>query len=261
MKASALAEELKIEYKKQQKGTLFKKLVQQLVDKIQKGVGVPPATCSEAGAQPTSENDADILLPDENVKPANVDKFVDITMSQFDVNAPDQPESDDNAITLVPDFVVAKFKIFAENNFKAGIESLGYLFGKKVHIAKYKRELWVVECLFLPLQTGTKDTCQVSSSHRAERVVELCEKSKWELVGWIHTHPTYDAFLSSVDQHMHFMWQRDNKDCVAAVVGRDGNTQFFRLSDAGMDFIPKCTGDGPDGFHVHPPDMFERELQ
>jgi len=271
MKCAELAPELKVEYKKQPKHSLVTKLLEQLVDNIKKeqladsskaggqhGAGVPPAACSEAGGQPASEDNF-LLIPDEHVEPPDVGagKVVDVTWSQFAVGEEHQVETDDNALMLVPEFVVAKFKVFAERNFLDGIESLGMLFGKKTFLAKYKRELWVVECLFLPLQTGTKDTCQVSPSHKGERVVEVCEKSKLQLVGWIHTHPTYDAFLSSVDQHMQYAYQREMEHCVAAVVSKDGITKFFRLTDAGMDFNASCKGVGPDGFHEHPGGMFE----
>ena len=37
------------------------------------------------------------------------------------------------------------------------------------------------------------------------------------MVGWIHTHPAYDVFLSSVDMHNQYEYQKMLKEFIAIV--------------------------------------------
>ena len=50
------------------------------------------------------------------------------------------------------------------------------------------------------------------------------------MLGWIHTHPDYNAFLSSVDLHNHYLYQCMMAESIAIVVservqfrGQEGN--------------------------------------
>jgi len=38
------------------------------------------------------------------------------------------------------------------------------------------------------------------------------------MLGWIHTHPDYNAFLSSVDLHNHYLYQCMMAESIAIVV-------------------------------------------
>ena len=38
------------------------------------------------------------------------------------------------------------------------------------------------------------------------------------MLGWIHTHPDYNAFLSSVDLHNHYLYQCMMPESIAIVV-------------------------------------------
>ena len=46
-------------------------------------------------------------------------------------------------------------------------------------------------------------------------LVELLANNGERVVGWIHSHPTWEANLSSVDQHMQCLLQRDDPRIVA----------------------------------------------
>ena len=50
------------------------------------------------------------------------------------------------------------------------------------------------------MQVGTSDTC---STDREEEIWSYCESHGVCVLGWIHTHPSQTAFLSSVDLHTH----------------------------------------------------------
>jgi hypothetical protein len=199
----------------------------------------------------------DSQLPGEQASASQL-QGRDITAVQFErVQAAETQTAtcDADAEILVPAFVTAKFKVYAERSFSKGIESLGILLGQRLRVPRFKRELWVVECLFIPQQSGTKDTCKVTPAHDPELLLRKCLEHGWQALGWIHTHPTYDAFLSSVDQHMQFHHQSTGPHCVAAVVGKDGNTEFFKLTEDGMNFIATCH---TSGFHEHPAGMVEK---
>ncbi len=52
------------------------------------------------------------------------------------------------------------------------------------------------------------------------QMLEIMEANAWVLVGWVHTHPTFDAYLSSIDQHMAFCIQRDLSAAFSIVIDK-----------------------------------------
>ena len=73
------------------------------------------------------------------------------------------------------------------------------------------------------------------------------QKSGVTQVGWIHTHPLYDAFLSSIDVHTQYSIQKDASQAVAIVCATKKNQiGYYRLTDMGMSAVSKCS---QDGFH------------
>ena len=82
-------------------------------------------------------------------------------------------------------------------------------------------------------------------------------------LGWVHTHPSQDAFLSSVDLHTHLGYQQLLPESVAVVVAPRCNNAFavFRLTDgeacaagrapvSGIDVIAACDERGFHASHV-----------
>ena len=68
-------------------------------------------------------------------------------------------------------------------------------------------------------------------------------------IGWIHTHPTQTAFLSSVDLHTQYSYQALLKEAVAVVCAPTyGTNKWFRLTEVGMRIVGGCS---MDGFHEH----------
>ena len=45
----------------------------------------------------------------------------------------------------------------------------------------------------------------------------ICSREDIIMVGWIHTHPAYDVFLSSVDMHNQYEYQKMLKEFIAIV--------------------------------------------
>ena len=58
--------------------------------------------------------------------------------------------------------------------------------------------------LIIPKQEGTGNT--VHTTHE-EELYFYCEAQGLIMLGWIHTHPSQDCFMSSVDIHTHCGYQ------------------------------------------------------
>ena len=134
------------------------------------------------------------------------------------------------------------FAALAEVNTEVNVETVGILAG-------YLRDTtsFIVTHLIIPNQHGTHDTCEVLNDELMPAML-----SDLELVqlGWIHTHPKYEAFLSSVDLHTHFSYQMMLPESIAIVWApiSTPNYGIFTLTTDGMAEIENCT---QRGFHLH----------
>ena len=99
----------------------------------------------------------------------------------------------------VPEDLISKFLEIAKANSDRNIETLG-TFGGQLCNNKFR-----VTHLLIPKQQGQSDSCTMEGY---EDVLELHEKENLTLLGWIHTHPAYSVFLSSVDMHNQYERQR-----------------------------------------------------
>ena len=76
------------------------------------------------------------------------------------------------------------------------------------------------------------------------------------VIGWIHLHPNFSAFLSSIDQHMQTDIQGSLPQAIAIVVdGRSNLSKVFRMTPEGIAFCKSCK---KDGFHEHPEGLYEQ---
>lgn len=108
--------------------------------------------------------------------------------------------------------------------------------------------------IILPPQTGQPDDCEVTDD---EALLGYCLKHQLTAVGWIHTHPSQDCFLSALDLHTHAGYQSCLPEAIAIVVApRDARCTMavFRLTDGdglgqgGLQLIQACER---RGFHPH----------
>jgi len=144
----------------------------------------------------------------------------------------------------VPSILMAKFISIAEPNTRANIETCGVLAGK---LAQNKFQ---ITHLIIPKQSGTADSCTTTGE---EAIFDYQEKYSLITLGWIHTHPTQTAFLSSVDLHTQLSYQLMLPEAIAIVISPKYNeTGIFSLTpDHGLNFIANCR---EQGFHPHPKD-------
>ena len=135
----------------------------------------------------------------------------DSTASQSAISIEDSTIVDD--IELPEDFV-AEFNFAAFKNSEDGKETGGFICGDK--------ETLSATTLFIPKQRGydTYFACEYGGEAECWKYME---DRKLTILGFIHTHPTFSAFLSSIDLHMAFQIQKDIPGAIAIVVStRDG---------------------------------------
>lgn len=149
----------------------------------------------------------------------------------------------------VPSKMLDLFLQLAQKNTSNNIETCGILAGK------LRQNRIIITHLLIPKQYGSSDSCTTDNE---EDLFYYQSKHDLITVGWIHTHPSQTAFLSSVDLHTHYSYQLMMSEAIAIVCApRYSQTGFFRLTpNYGVDFIANCR---QKGFHPHPsdPPLFE----
>uniref|UniRef100_A0A672REL9 STAM binding protein b n=1 Tax=Sinocyclocheilus grahami TaxID=75366 RepID=A0A672REL9_SINGR len=121
----------------------------------------------------------------------------------------------------VPAELCGKFLRLANNNTIRAVETCGILCGR------LNRNAFTVTHVIVPKQCGGPDYCDTENEEELFLV-----QDQYDLItlGWIHTHPTQTAFLSSVDLHTHCSYQ-------------------MMLPESFAIEISTCT---QKGFHPHP---------
>ncbi|CAI5448415.1 unnamed protein product [Caenorhabditis angaria] len=157
-------------------------------------------------------------------------------------NKPGAPVTESFGKTMaVPSDLVDKFLAACENNTLRNVETCGILGGSLV------RDRFVITHVVLPKQSGTSDGC---SSEDDVGVATVLSSNNLLSLGWIHTHPSQTAFLSSVDLHTHHGYQQMMEESIAIVCAPSHNSVgTFVLTSEGMTSIGNCD---QRGFHPHP---------
>ncbi|XP_053574105.1 STAM-binding protein [Bombina bombina] len=140
----------------------------------------------------------------------------------------------------IPRDLCLKFLKLAQNNTQRAVETCGILCGKLM-----QNEFTVTHVL-VPKQSGGPDYCNTENE---EDLFLIQDQHGLLTLGWIHTHPTQTAFLSSVDLHTHCSYQMILPESIAIVCSpKFQETGFFKLTDHGMEEISACR---QKGFHPH----------
>ncbi|KAG7387296.1 hypothetical protein PHYPSEUDO_014475 [Phytophthora pseudosyringae] len=147
----------------------------------------------------------------------------------------------------IPAGIIAQFTLLSSPNTNQppyGIETCGILAG-----ILHDRKL-VITTLIIPKQEGSSDMCTMTNE---EELYDFCFSNELLTLGWIHTHPKQDCFLSSVDVHTQCGFQSILPEAVAIVVAPSDphkNVGVFRLTEpSGLQLIQNCN---MTGFHTHP---------
>uniref|UniRef100_A0A7I4FQ00 MPN domain-containing protein n=1 Tax=Physcomitrium patens TaxID=3218 RepID=A0A7I4FQ00_PHYPA len=92
-----------------------------------------------------------------------------------------------------------EFMRLSKANTTRNLETCGVLAGS------LKKGVFYVCTLIVPKQEATSDSCQTINE---EEIFDAQDKRSLFQLGWIHTHPTQSCFMSSIDLHTHYSYQR-----------------------------------------------------
>ncbi|NXJ90556.1 STALP protease, partial [Corythaixoides concolor] len=144
---------------------------------------------------------------------------------------------------ILPRDLCHKFLLLAEANTVRGIETCGILCGKLTY------NEFTITHVIVPKQSAGPDYCDMEN---VEELFGIQDQYDLLTLGWIHTHPTQTAFLSSVDLHTHCSYQLMLPEAIAIVCSpKHNDTGIFRLTNAGMLEVSSCK---KKGFHPHTKD-------
>lgn len=143
---------------------------------------------------------------------------------------------------VLPSRLIQNFLTLAYSNTVSNKETCGILTGK------LEQNKLLITHLLIPQQTGSPDSCLTLNE---KDIFDFQDYHNLITLGWIHTHPTQTAFLSSVDLHTHCSYQLMMAEAIAIVCApKYDETAFFILTpDYGLDYIANCR---ETGFHPHP---------
>lgn len=150
---------------------------------------------------------------------------------------------------FIPKDLVEKFLGIAMKNTNNNIETCGFLAGRLAN------NVFIISHLIIPKQTGTADTC---NTDQEMELFDTIDSLNLITLGWIHTHPSQTAFLSSIDLHTQFGFQIMVPEAVAIVCAPsyNENKMFILTPNFGLKVISDCN---QSGFHMHQnnPPVFE----
>lgn len=109
----------------------------------------------------------------------------------------------------IPQSIIDTFSQLAALNTRRNLETCGVLAGRLSH------DQFTITTLIIPRQTATSDTVAMLGE---EEIFAVQDERDLMTLGWIHTHPTQQCFMSSVDLHTHFPYQLLMAEAVAIVV-------------------------------------------
>ncbi|XP_059179988.1 AMSH-like protease [Centropristis striata] len=141
---------------------------------------------------------------------------------------------------VIPRDLTYRFLLLADSNTARGIETCGVLCGRLTH------NEFMLTHVVIPKQSAGPDFCDMEN---VEELFSFQDQQNLLTLGWIHTHPTQTAFLSSVDLHTHCSYQLMLPEAIAIVCApKHNDTGVFRLSSPGMTEVSGCR---LKGFHPH----------
>jgi len=230
----------------------------------EKGQAIPNSQTRQPSAPITNEVslddielsiNQDVMLSDtpaynRSAKPHQIPTVPDRSMKPSSIlSTPNKHISSVLRRVVVPSILMPTFLSVAQTNTTINVETCGILAGKM------SRDMFTISHLIIPKQSGTSDSCTTQGE---EELFEIQDKENLITLGWIHTHPSQTAFLSSVDLHTQLSYQLMLPEAIAIVCSpRYNETGFFVLTpDYGLDYIGNCR---ETGFHPHPkePPLFE----
>jgi len=143
---------------------------------------------------------------------------------------------------VIPSSLMNQFLDLAQYNTSRNVETCGILAGQLEH------NKFTITHVIVPQQSGTADSCTTDNE---EAIFDYQDRYDLITLGWIHTHPSQTAFMSSVDLHTHCSYQLMLPEAIAIVCSpKHKDTGFYSLTpEFGLNAIASCK---KSGFHPHP---------
>ena len=88
------------------------------------------------------------------------------------------------------------------------LSSFGFLLGTVDEMCEI-----TVAGMYIPEQAGERDKVGQTSEEPNIALLNVCERNNVKVVGWVHSHPTFDAYLSSVDRTSTECWAAWSEEC------------------------------------------------
>ncbi len=171
---------------------------------------------------------------------------------------PSKRTRDNGAIDTVrinTNLALEMFYKHSKTNTYNNIETIAVFGGIRVN--NDGRDEYIVTHIIFPQQKGDGVRVEVTTDGENDLVEIMIEADILQL-GWIHSHPKHDLFLSSVDVHQQFRMQKILSSYFAIVHAPEVNPSscIYSLSDFGMWIIGNCN---KDGFHTHELESFPNQ--
>ncbi|KAA8592476.1 STAM-binding protein-like A [Etheostoma spectabile] len=203
---------------------------------------ISPTPPQSPGGVSGDTNHQNNFPPATNSTPASSQPIVDRSLKPGFLVSPGNNNTMVDALRqlAVPAELCRSFLRLAEANTSRAVETCGILCGK------LNRNAFTITHVIVPKQSGGPDYCDTENE---EELFLIQDQYDLITLGWIHTHPTQTAFLSSVDLHTHCSYQMMLPEAIAIVCSPKFNEiGYFKLTDRGTDEISTCK---QKGFHPH----------
>ena len=89
---------------------------------------------------------------------------------------------------VIPSMLMSRFLELAQSNTNRNVETCGILAGS------LERNKFTITHVIIPQQSGTSDSCTTDNE---EAIFDYQDNHELITLGWIHTHPSQTAFMSS----------------------------------------------------------------
>lgn len=119
-------------------------------------------------------------------------------------------------------------------------EYMAWILGTHQEDSKTKKSISYAGGLYFPMQDSNMTSVWEAGGSVGEKLQKHLEDTGMVVVGWIHSHPTFEAFFSSTDAHMMYYLQQLCPMAYGLVVDSDKKLRCMRLSPEGIKAVCEC---------------------
>ncbi|CAK9093208.1 AMSH-like ubiquitin thioesterase 2 (Deubiquitinating enzyme AMSH2) [Durusdinium trenchii] len=129
-------------------------------------------------------------------------------------------------------------------------EYMAWILGNIEKDSKTGKSISYAKGLYFPKQESDKWSVGEEGSEAATLVKHL-EETNTLVIGWVHSHLSFQAFFSSTDAHMMYRIQKDLSLAYGLVMDSEKKVRCMRLNNLGMTEVEGCPHDCQEP-HEHP---------